>query len=43
MKLSFTFVGMNFRKATNVPIKVSLENSLGTESNEVVGTFTVGS
>jgi hypothetical protein len=41
MKLWFTFPGMNFRSATNVPIKISLVTQSGMESNEVVGTFSV--
>jgi hypothetical protein len=39
MTLSFTFPGSRFLPATNLPIVVSLENSLGIESNEATGTF----
>jgi uncharacterized protein (TIGR03437 family) len=40
MTLSFTFPG-SWRPAQNLPIVVSIVNSLGLESNEVVGTFSV--
>jgi hypothetical protein len=40
MTLSFTFPG-SWRPAQNVPIVVSVVNSLGIESNEAVGTFSV--